>query len=335
MKRLLPVLMVCLAWPAFAHDADVIYAQLEHRESGFSEFVTLTSTTLQLLVPVDADGDQLLTQGDLDAKANAIRIGVWDDMPLSSGGAPCAITSSSARMREGFIALVADFTCPNTGELRQDFKILRVLPTNYRVVLGTQLQGEQGVSLPNAVAPGGSGRLSAQGSFTTLTIPRPAPAGAWDQTRFSLAFDDGVRRGASLLYLAAVWALLAVMKEWRRGLLALGLFSVALIAGSFVDGGAIPPLGVVVVMALAAASLKEAPLFAPPIAALALGSLQAGGGAANALGLALGALVVLLPAGVVAIAVGRMLQRRAAAWRVLKWVGVAGVIGGAALRLSQ
>lgn len=319
--RLVPLLIASLAFPAFGHDADVIYAQLKHREGGYSELVTLTATTLQLLVPVDADGDQLLSQSDLDAKANALRIGVWDDLPLSSGGAPCSIAKTTARMREGFIELIADFTCPLEGELRQDFKILRVLPTNYRVVLGTQLEGEQG------------NRLSAQGSFTTLTIPRPAPAGTWDQARFSLAFDDGIRRGASLFFLAAIWALCAVMNAWRRGLIALGLFAAALIASSFVDGGAIPPLGVVLVMAIASVWLAEAPIFAAPIAGLALGSLQAGGGPANALGLSLGALVVLIPAGVVSIALGRMLQRRAKTWRVLKWVGVAGVVAGAATRL--
>ncbi|WP_434390118.1 hypothetical protein [Melittangium boletus] len=104
-----------LALPARAHDADILYAQLWRPEAGGAEVrerITLTADTLARLLPADADGDGVLTQADLDARAPALALGFWDAVPLSAGDTPCARGETSARVRETYVALEARFTCP-------------------------------------------------------------------------------------------------------------------------------------------------------------------------------------------------------------------------------
>ena len=70
-------------------------------------------------------------------------MGIWDAIPLSAGGQPCARTGATALLRESYVELGATFSCA-PGELRQRFSLLSLLPSNYRVVLGSYVQGEQG-----------------------------------------------------------------------------------------------------------------------------------------------------------------------------------------------
>jgi hypothetical protein len=203
-------LAVLVASPARGHDADVVYARLESGPSGsLLEIVTLTNATLALLAPVDADGDGVLTQADLDARADSLRAGVWGDMPLSAGSVACPRDGETATLEDGFVTLTARFSC-GPGDLRQDFKILRILPTNYRVVLGSQLEGERG-------------RRFAQGVFTALEVPRPGPRALFDLGRVQLAFERGVREGGAVEALA-LWLLLALSAvTWRALALRWGL----------------------------------------------------------------------------------------------------------------
>lgn len=317
--RIAAVVGLLAALGASAHDADVIYAQLTVLEPGapLVETVTLTADTLRLLAPIDADGDQLVTQEELVARGQAIRLGVWEDVPLSAGGVACTLGPAEAWLRQGFVELRAQWAC-GEGELRQDFKILRVLPANYRIVLGTQLDGEQG------------SKRFAQGSMSTLTIPRPAPPGAWNGAAVAAGFDSGLRRVGQLAWWAGVWALVICLTSWRRGLIATALVSLGLAAGSFLEVGALPPLGVLVVVSFASIALREPPLVLPLLGGLALGALGGGGGVSSSVGLLLGSLVLTAPLSVCGVAVGRMLQRRASTWRVVKWFFPALVVLGAA-----
>jgi hypothetical protein len=149
-------LVLCLlAGGADAHDADILYAQLWRPEAGGAEVrerITLTADTLARLVPADADEDGVVSQADLDARERALTVGIWDAIPLSAGGQPCARTAQSARVREGYVELGAAFSCA-PGELRQRFSLLAVLPATYKVVLGGALQGEQGQRFADAVQP--------------------------------------------------------------------------------------------------------------------------------------------------------------------------------------
>src|SRR5687768_16988620 len=114
---------------AFAHDADVIYVQVERPKgaSQLAERITLTAPSLNLLAPVDANRDGELTAAELAASADAIALGVWDQMPLSAGGVPCERFNHAGRLRQGFVELLGEFNCP-AGELKQTFKFLSVLP---------------------------------------------------------------------------------------------------------------------------------------------------------------------------------------------------------------
>jgi len=154
--------LVLLAAAAGAHDLDVVYVQLQDADGGLVERLTMAAGTLGQLAPVDADGDGQLTEADLAARADAVRAGVWAQMPLFAGGAPCAFGPPQTAIRDTYLELWATWTC-GPGELQQDFRWLSVLPSNYRVVLGSQLEGEKN-------------RAVAEGNVQTLFIPRPGVA---------------------------------------------------------------------------------------------------------------------------------------------------------------
>ena len=61
-------------------------------------------------------------------------------MPLSAGGERCRFVSGAARMREGFVELLAEFDCP-AGELRQDFVELDAAPGGVRARLQRGFRG--------------------------------------------------------------------------------------------------------------------------------------------------------------------------------------------------
>lgn len=306
--RWLVPFVLLTALQARAHDADVIYVVVKHgaQPDLLVETVTLTGATLALLAPLDADGDQLLSQGDLDARGKALRAGFWDEAPLTAAGKPCALLETRAWLREGFVELQAELRC-GEGELRQDFKILRVLPTNYRVVLGSQLDGEE------------RGRGFAQGSLSTISMPRPPPPGSWDAAGFRRAFDQGAQRGLSLEVLAALFAVLFAIGAWRRGLVAIGLTLGAVLLSSLASLEWWPPT-ILILLIAGGAALRPPPLIVPLLLGVAIGLREGGGGWSAALGLGLGSGLVMLLASPVALAIGVMLQRRPKVLRVAKWL---------------
>lgn len=216
-RRLACLALLLLVGSAGAHDADIIYAQLWRPEVGMPEVrerLTLTAETLALLIPADADGDGALTQADLDARTQALAVGIWDAIPLSAQGRPCTRTGTTARVREAFVELGATFTCA-PGELRQRFSLLSLLPPNYRVVLGSYVQGEQGQRFADATQP-------------TLVVSEPgqperqAVSGLLEWIGLGLThIFEGIDHLAFLL------ALLLVGGSWRRVLLLVTTFTVA------------------------------------------------------------------------------------------------------------
>ena len=296
--------VISFAGAARAHDADVIFALVEQRDGALVETVTMTSSSLGLLAPVDADGDGALSQEDLDARAAALRAGVWEDIPLSAGGVRCTLGETSARLREGFVELQARFTCAD-GDLRQDFRFLRVLPANYRVVLGSQLDGERGA---NGVA---------QGSFTTLPIPRPPPPGAWDSAVFVRGFNEGLAAGLAPAALLCLSALMLCLAQWRRGLLGLAALLAGLGAASFLTPPAWAQVAAGVAALAALAALKEPHFVLALVLGLALG--RSGYSLPSSLGQAAGAWLVWLLAGPAVLALGVVLGRRAKWRRPVRW----------------
>lgn len=184
MRWLLPVLVLSAAG-ALAHDADLVVVRLEPgpQPGLLVETITLTGATLAMLAPIDADGDLSLTQADLDARHKALSVGFWDEVPVGAAGRPCERMGEKATLKEGFVELQAQLRC-GEGELRQDFKILRVLPANYKVAFNAQPLGDE------------AGPRFAQGTFSTITVPRAPPRAALEQPRWLAA-------GALLLVLLA------------------------------------------------------------------------------------------------------------------------------------
>lgn len=319
MRWLLPVVLLS-GLAARAHDADVIYVLVKQGPLPdlLVESVTLTGATLAFLAPLDADGDGLLSQGDLDAKGKALRAGFWDEAPLTAAGQSCALLETKAWLREGFVELEAALRC-GEGALRQDFKILRVLPANYRVVLGSQLDGE------------GRGRGFAQGSLTTIPVPRPPAPGSWDASAFQRAVDQGVRRGLSPEVLAALFALMLALGAWRSGLVAAALMLAAVVAGTWAPFDWWPPT-VLMLLIAAACGWKIQPAIVPLLLGAAIGAREGGGGWPVCLGLASGTLLVLGFASPVALALGVMLQRRPKVLRVVRWVPMLVVLAAMASR---
>lgn len=331
MRRLRLVIagLLLVTFPARAHDADVLYARLEPGPPGtLIEIITLTNATLALLAPVDANDDGVLTQADLDARADALKAGVWNDLPLSAGGVACTRFDEAAQLEDGFVALTARWQCPQEGDLRQDFKVLRVLPTNYRVVLGSQLDGERG-------------RRFAQGVFTALEVPRPRPPGLFDGERLGRGLEQGARDNGVVEALALMLLLFLTAGSFQRGGLRLGLLLLGALA---VLAGPAVPFAVPVLLAMSAVGVAF--LTQPPRwrSVLSDGAALAGGlGLALRAGLPslserlgwLGGLL-LLAAGSLALGVplGRLLARRPRPFVAVKLVLVVLVLFAVGLRLA-
>jgi len=201
---------------ARAHAADLIAVSVSEARPSVEERMVMVGGTLSLLVPVDADGDGMLSPEELAAKAAALEVGVWDAVPLSAGDQPCRRTSTAAELREGLVELRAAFTCPD-GELRQRFRALEVLPPNYRVVVGRS----------DVAAP----QRFAQGMEETVVIPEPAGAGP-PQGQGISSFSGWIAVGMVHLFtgydhLAFLGALLLFGGTWRRALGLVASFSAA------------------------------------------------------------------------------------------------------------
>jgi hypothetical protein len=150
-----PLALLLAAGAARAHDADIIYAQVQRPHPDGTQvrvLLTLTASTLRLLLPADADGDGAVSQADLDARRSALELGLWDALPLTAGGAPCTRGEHTARARETYVELTATYECP-LGPLRQTYTVLGLLPSNYKVVLGTFAGGEAGQLFADARQP--------------------------------------------------------------------------------------------------------------------------------------------------------------------------------------
>lgn len=307
MSRLAVAVVASFAWSAFAHDADVIYVlvRADTSPTGLFETVTLTSATLGRLAPLDTDGDRSLTQDELDQHATALAAGVWDDMPLLEGATTCRRDGEQAWLKDGFVELEAHFHCPGEAPLRQDFRFLRVLPANYRVVLGSQRDGERD-------------RVFAQGSLTTVELARPGQGAArWSE--FLHALSDGARLAWSFVVLGAMLALGLALRSWREVARGLGALAATVLV---VSGVALPPWVALVALSCGALVVAARGQVSGVWAAwfgLALGVLGGGG----SVGLGAGVLVMTMP---VLVAASFAVQRLRSHTRL-----VAGLRWGAAL----
>lgn len=203
---------------ASAHDADILYTQVRRAgpaEAEVRQVVTLTAGTLGLLVPADADGDGTVSQADLDARRTALEVGVWDAMPLTAGGQPCARTSHAALLRQTFVELSASFTCPE-GPLQQRYAVLSVLPAGYRVILGSAVEGEM------------PGALFADAAQPSLAIPGPGQGASSAVSGFGGWVGLGLRHiFEGVDHLAFLLAVLLVGGGLKRVLLLVTSFTVA------------------------------------------------------------------------------------------------------------
>ncbi|MFL5321492.1 MAG: HupE/UreJ family protein [Myxococcaceae bacterium] len=214
MRPFLIVLVLLIPLRAFAHDADIVYAQLERTKgsSDVTEVITMTQATLQLLAPADSNEDNFVSQEELDKGADAIRAGIWSSLPLLANNKPCELRETQAHIKEGYLELRARFSC-GAGPLSQTFRILSVLPRNYRVVLGSFIDGE-------------AGQRFAQGNEQTLIIEPPA-----EGEKVSGLFgwiSLGVRHifgGPD--HLAFLFALLLTATSLRRVMLMVTAFTIA------------------------------------------------------------------------------------------------------------
>ncbi|HYX91833.1 MAG TPA: HupE/UreJ family protein [Myxococcaceae bacterium] len=199
---------------ALAHDADMIYAQLERVDgAGVRERLTMTPRTLLWLAPVDEDGNGFPDARELEAGAAAIASGVWDQIPLRAEEGPCVRRRSAAQLRENYVELTAELKC-GRGELTQTFRILSVLPSGYRVVLGAFGQGEL------------RGQSFARGNEQTLTV---LGAARTEPVRGLLGWVGlGVQHiFTGVDHLAFLVAVLLVGGSWKRTLGLVTSFTVA------------------------------------------------------------------------------------------------------------
>lgn len=216
MRKLWTIVVLLAGTSAAAHDADIIYAQVTRGEGArVEERLTMTAGTLLQLAPVDADADGLVDDADLQASAAAIAAGVWDQAPLAAKSGPCVRKEAAARVKETFLELNATFEC-GEGELTQIFRVLSVLPSNYKVVLGVYGDGEL------------KGQAFAQGNAQTLTLLGPeAPAGGEQIGLFGWVVLGVEHIFLGIDHLAFLLAVLLVGGTWKRVLLLVTSFTLA------------------------------------------------------------------------------------------------------------
>ena len=223
---LLAVLFPTLSW---AHDADLVGVQARRvrGEPRVEEQLRVTAETLGLLAPVDADGDGLLSDADLEAQNGAIRAGVWGSLPLSAGGRPCALGDASARIGEAVVELRATFLCDGEGELAQDFRLLSLLPPGYRVVVDADVDGlrlqrvAQGTDQRVLYAAGQS-RDGTWGAWILLGVEHIL--GGWDHLAFLAALLLAASRARAVLAVVTAFTLAhsVTLALSALGLVALG-----------------------------------------------------------------------------------------------------------------
>ena len=308
-RRWLLLAALLAAGSARAHDADIIYVLLtDAAGGGLEEVVTLTAGTLSQLAPVDADADGALSQADLDARTAAINAGVWDQMTLEAD-VPCVRSGERAILRDGFVELVARFACA-PGPLSQDFRILRVLTSNYRVVLGQQLDGE-------------GGRDFAQGNVQKLILrPRPLQdsTGAAPELRFPGGLVSPLALPGLTLVLLLSWLLSASL--WaagaRLGVLLAGLLTAGLLAPLWVPPALFTGIGAGLTGAgIALWVLARSPRALPVWSLGVLALVEGFSGGARTLGFQGGRLLALVGLAAVGVPIARIIGRRPALKRKL------------------
>lgn len=220
MARLaVPLALLLGAGVARAHDADIIYTQVQRTRADASEvrvLLTMTPSTLLRVLPADADGDGTVSQADLDARRAALEVGLWDALPLTAGGAPCTRKQHAAREHATYyLELTATYQCP-PGALRQTYTVLSLLPPNYRVVLGT-FSGEGGQLFADAQQP--TLEIPEQGGPATPSVVSPG-LGGWIQLGMKHIFQG-------FDHLAFLLALLLVGGSLKRVLWMVTSFTVA------------------------------------------------------------------------------------------------------------
>ncbi|WP_223645442.1 HupE/UreJ family protein [Corallococcus sp. EGB] len=138
------LLALILLGPAavHAHAADLLSVRAVREDASperVRETLTLAPDALGLLVPgLPAgpwDDGAALSSAALQALRPQVEARIWNRSPLTAGGVPCALRSSSAAWNEesGTVALQAEFTCP-PGPLQQAFGVLDALPPGYRLI---------------------------------------------------------------------------------------------------------------------------------------------------------------------------------------------------------
>jgi hypothetical protein len=298
--RTVALLVVGIAQLGWSHEADVVRVVLKRdpMDGTVRESVSMTPATLAMLVPVDADGNGELSQVDLDAKAAAVIAGLWDEMPLQAGGKRCVLAKPNSRIREGQVDLDAQLGC-GQGELRQDFRLLQVLPANYRVMLTV------------VAADGHEGpHLFAQGSMTSLTVPQSVESSA--VSRLLGGAMLGVHRGLSLDVLGAIVSVVLTLTTRRAVAWALTLAVGSLGLCSALAVPVLVPSALLVGAVIAARWNAASPVAAALIGA-AIGLRHSGGDALAACAAMAGSSALLL----VTFAAGSVGARRLGAQLVM------------------
>lgn len=136
--RYLPIalFLLVLAPAANAHPPDLIAVRARAHGETVEQVIRLNAQTLLRLAPLGVDA-HAVEDGTLQSGLAVIEAGVWDDMPLHSGERRCSRGPSSASVVDGLVELRASFNCAE-GDLRQDFRLLAVLPEGHHVTLSLE-----------------------------------------------------------------------------------------------------------------------------------------------------------------------------------------------------
>lgn len=217
--------------PAAAHAADMGSLELVLEGDRLQQSLTLSGASLGSLVALDADGDGVVAQADLDARLVAIFEATLGREPPRADVGPCDLRPVAATGEGSVVRLRAEGRCPaKVQRLRHRLAFLSDLSEGHRILVQATLDGRR----YDRVADRSAQVLAFErekgrglGAFVWLGVEHIF--GGWDHLVFLLAL---------VLAGGGVWRLLGIVSAFTAAhsiTLALAALSVVNLPGRWVE----------------------------------------------------------------------------------------------------
>jgi hypothetical protein len=154
---LLAAALVLLATNAQAHNLSVAHVDIRPAEGGGQRVeLDLALRDLALSLPLDADRDELVTWGELQAARAPIESMLRDKLHLADGAGDCPLRVEALGVRRyddgAYAALVLDAGCTRAAGLRLDYELFFDTDPRHRALVTVHRAGGVGTAIAHAGA---------------------------------------------------------------------------------------------------------------------------------------------------------------------------------------